>query len=33
MKPENRVSYLERQHLSLEIEIYTIKKDNYTGKY
>lgn len=28
-QPENRVFHLEREHLSFEINIYTIKKDYY----
>ena len=27
-QPENRIPHLEREHLSFEIQIYTIKKEN-----
>jgi ubiquinone/menaquinone biosynthesis C-methylase UbiE len=31
-QPENRVFHLEREHLSLDISIYTIKKENNEGE-
>jgi hypothetical protein len=31
-QPENRVFHLEREHLSFDISIYTIKKENTDGE-
>jgi ubiquinone/menaquinone biosynthesis C-methylase UbiE len=31
-QPENRVFHLEREHLSFDISIYTIKKENNEGE-